>query len=238
MPGSTVTASRTSRPSWAVSAAVTIGRRRVSRTSLVKSLGAAMRAVSSTRPRGRVRETKARCCGVRVPSPNDSKALAQRSVSSAAVVSTYVSPRHARPTLPTSCPQIVERLAGRLQRPSASVGRPYWVGRLPDPSGRLWMTQEPGGPCCGSRMVGVDLITSRATGTLMRLAGSPVNTTSTTRTEQEPGHVEAHLPAQQPSSGAHAWLPRSHAHPRRPRHPRCAPRQGTRPPVGLTFAVP
>src|SRR2546428_6956722 len=48
--GSTVTATRTSRPSWIDSAVVISGRSRVSSSSLANSLGTATSAVSSTRP--------------------------------------------------------------------------------------------------------------------------------------------------------------------------------------------
>jgi hypothetical protein len=61
--GSTVTAMRTSRPNSSESRWVTTARRSVSSLFLVKSLGAASRAVSSSRPSGRVSPTKARCAG-------------------------------------------------------------------------------------------------------------------------------------------------------------------------------
>ena len=51
-------------------------------------------------------------------------------------------------------------------------------------------------------------------------------------------HVEAHVPAQQSSSGAHARLPDPHAHPRRPRHLVGPPRQGPHAPVCLTCRDP
>ena len=60
--GSTVTASRTSRPSWVPSVDVTRSRSLVSTMSLVKSLGTAMSAVSSSSPTSRASERKALCC--------------------------------------------------------------------------------------------------------------------------------------------------------------------------------
>ena len=58
---STVTARRTSMPSWDDSALVTWSRTRVSTTSLVKSLGTLTSAVPSRRPASLARRRKARC---------------------------------------------------------------------------------------------------------------------------------------------------------------------------------
>ena len=82
MDGSTVTAMRISRPSVRESASTTIGRSLLSRTSLVNSLGAATRAVSSTIASGRVRETNARCWAVIPSSPKESSARVHTSVRS------------------------------------------------------------------------------------------------------------------------------------------------------------
>ena len=76
--GSTVTATRISRPSNADRARVTTGRSRVSSTSLVKSFGAASNAVSSSSPSGRVVRSQARCCGVTALSASPSMACVQR----------------------------------------------------------------------------------------------------------------------------------------------------------------
>ena len=83
--GSTVTAMRISRPMTSLRASVTSGRSRVSSTSLVKSLGAASSAVSSTRPSGRVSPTKARCWGLRAPVDSEARARVQTSVRSRVV---------------------------------------------------------------------------------------------------------------------------------------------------------
>jgi hypothetical protein len=48
---------------------------------------------------------------------------------------------------------------------------------------------------------------------------------------------QAHLPAQQPSSGQDARLPSADAHPRRPRDPRRSPPQGSQEPRGLTSGL-
>ena len=80
--GSTVTAIRMSRPMTLDSASTTRGRSRVSSTSLVNSLGAASRAVSSSSPSGRVSATNARCCGLMVPSPSEARVRVQTSVRS------------------------------------------------------------------------------------------------------------------------------------------------------------
>ncbi|CAB4705094.1 unannotated protein [freshwater metagenome] len=93
--GSTVTARRTSRPRVSERAWTTIGFKRVSRTSLVNSLGAAIKAVSSTRPSGLVSATKARCCGVKTPSAREAKVWAQicaRSVVATSTCSTMLFP--------------------------------------------------------------------------------------------------------------------------------------------------
>ena len=76
--GSTVTATRISRPSKLDRAVVIIGRSRVSSTSLVNSFGAASRAVPSSSPSGRVVRNHARCCGVTVLSAKPSIACAHR----------------------------------------------------------------------------------------------------------------------------------------------------------------
>ena len=65
--GSTVTATLTSRPISAASAAVSAGRRRLSRTSLANSCGAARTTVSSTRAIGRVSDNQAWNWGVTSP---------------------------------------------------------------------------------------------------------------------------------------------------------------------------
>ena len=93
--GSTVTARRTSRPKVSERACTTIGFKRVSSTSLVNSLGAAISAVSSTRPRGLVNATNALCCGVKTPSASEAKVCAQicaRSVVAVPTCSTMVFP--------------------------------------------------------------------------------------------------------------------------------------------------
>jgi hypothetical protein len=47
--------------------------------------------------------------------------------------------------------------------------------------------------------------------------------------------VKAHLPAEQPTSPQKAWLPFAYAYPRWPRHPFCAPQQGSRKASSLIF---
>ena len=61
MDGSTEIAKRISLPKALLNAFTTNGRKRVSKTSLVNSLGAATKAVSSTKANGRVKETNALC---------------------------------------------------------------------------------------------------------------------------------------------------------------------------------
>ena len=80
--GSTEIANRTSRPMALLNALTTNGRSRVSKTSLVNSLGAATKAVSSTKAKGRVKETKALCWGVKASSLKSPIALAHSSVKS------------------------------------------------------------------------------------------------------------------------------------------------------------
>ena len=61
MEGSTEIAKRISLPKALLKAFTTNGRNRVSKTSLVNSFGAATKAVSSTKAKGRVRATNALC---------------------------------------------------------------------------------------------------------------------------------------------------------------------------------
>ena len=82
-----MTAKRISRPRVAESASHTIGLSRLSKTSFVNSFGAATNAVSPTMPSGRVKVTKARCCGVSAPDDKDSKVRAQTSLRSRSSIS-------------------------------------------------------------------------------------------------------------------------------------------------------
>ena len=106
---------------------------------------------------------------------------------------------------------------GRLRRVFEEIlARPAWMRALYGGRGRQIGRQD-----------GADLIAFRLTGTLMRPSSRSGSTSGRF-------HVEAHVPAQQSSSGAHPWLPCPYAHPRRPRHPRGAPWQGSPASVGLS----
>ena len=55
---------------------------------------------------------------------------------------------------------------------------------------------------------------------------------------REPTSEQAHVPAQQPSSGQDPRLPPADAHPGRPRDPRCPAHQGSHEALGLTDVLP
>ncbi len=121
--GSTVTARRTGRPSSAARAPVITSRMRCSRTSFVRSFGAARSAVPSRRPSGRVSRTNARCCGVTPEASSASSARSQTAgKSSEDVVTAARLPVASRtgPHGPHSCPHPVYEV--RRARPQRWCG--------------------------------------------------------------------------------------------------------------------
>src|SRR5919112_777191 len=140
--GSTVTATRISRPSSSDSAVVIIGRSRVSSTSLVNSFGAASSAVPSSRPSARVVRSQARCCGVTVLSARPSIACAHRDSRSTVASSgtrsllPVATPLAvASPRCPHGSPQAV------YLSPTDRVDDPRCDARSsPQPLARLWRT--------------------------------------------------------------------------------------------------